>query len=253
MPDDLSVSIAVNTWRTAPAAPVVQPLELHLWHGRTTVADNTLADSEGELPPDEKQRAARLARPEARLRYIAGRVLLRRVLGDVLGAPPRSIRFAYSPAGKPAIAVPAETGLCISLSHAEDTILIALARGVEVGVDVERLRAVRAAGRIARRVFGPATLAMLDDLPADERRAAFLHAWTQREAVIKALGGRLFLTADPLPFDWPRPARPWRRTADETAAPWTLFSPSLGPARVATTVAAGRIERIHQWSADPLD
>jgi 4'-phosphopantetheinyl transferase len=66
--------------------------------------------------------------------------------------------------------------------------LIAVTKGCEVGVDVERLRPVRHLEHIAQRYFHPAeTTAILAARPA-ERDAAFLRGWTGKEAVLKALG-----------------------------------------------------------------
>ena len=40
-------------------------------------------------------------------------------------------------------------------------------------------------------------------LPAQERDDAFIWAWTQREAYVKAIGGGVLRSHDPLPFLWP--------------------------------------------------
>lgn len=205
-------------------------------------------DLSSSLPDEERARAERLRQPDARRHYVAGRTLLRRVLGTVLRVPPSAIRFAYSPSGKPSISSPANDALCFSLSHAGDMILVALAIGVDVGVDLERVRVVPAAERIARRIFEPPTLGVLRALPAEERALAFLHAWTQREAVVKALGGRLFSTQDPLPFAWPRPPRALSLPPAGEAVGWSVVTPSLGPSWVATAVALGDIVRVRQWT-----
>jgi len=248
MPENLSTPIPVSHWEKAPDAPDVRPLELHLWCGRTAVSDALVMDLASSLPEEERGRAARLRRPDARRHYVAGRTLLRRVLGAVLCVPPSGIRFAYSAAGKPSLSSPANDTLRFSLSHAGDMILVALAHGMDVGVDVERVRGVPAAERIALRMFETPTLGVLRSLSAQDRVLAFLHAWTQREAVVKAIGGRLFSTRDPLPFGWPRPPRALRVPAGDEESEWSVLTPSLGPAWVATAVALGGIERVRQWT-----
>jgi 4'-phosphopantetheinyl transferase len=106
-------------------------------------------------------------------------------------------------------------------------------------VDIEPVRARRHIMRVARRLLGEETAALLDRLPAPESDAAFMHAWTQREAFVKATGGTLFRTTDPLVFRWPRPL-----TAEQQAvadATWTIVPCAAGEGRAATVVAAGEI------------
>ena len=54
---------------------------------------------------------------------------------------------------------------------------------------------------IAGRIMHPETVALLQSLPQSQFESAFLDAWTQREAHVKAVGGGLFRTRDELPFD----------------------------------------------------
>lgn len=62
-----------------------------------------------------------------------------------------------------------------------------MARSAWVGVDVEVLRPVPAAG-LARYWFTAAEAIWVAERPEAERSAAFLWLWTQKEAVGKALG-----------------------------------------------------------------
>jgi 4'-phosphopantetheinyl transferase len=77
--------------------------------------------------------------------------------------------------------------LRFNLSHSGDVLLVALARDVEVGVDVERIRPVPEMQTIARRWLGL-------DVVANERE--FFEAWTRHEAKLKALGMGLSGKAD---------------------------------------------------------
>ncbi len=87
-------------------------------------------------------------------------------------------RFEKGPHGKPRLAGD-WAWLRFNLSHSGQLALVAVARDVEVGVDVERIRPLREMHSIARRWLG------LDDI-ADE--SEFFRAWTWHEAVVKALG-----------------------------------------------------------------
>ncbi len=252
MPEDLSTQIPLDAWMTPSGAPRVRPLEMHLWRCYADVANARIDELASALPEEEKARAARLRQADARRHYVAGRTVLRRVLAMLLRTGPETIRFAYSAAGKPSIASPAPTRLQFSLSHAGDMILIAVASGTSVGADVERVRPVVAVERIARRIFEARTLGILDGLTAEERERAFLHAWTQREAVVKALGGRLFTTADPLAFSWPRRSGTALHADSGGMGKWTLVTPELGNGWIATAVATDPLERVRSWTV-PLD
>lgn len=107
--------------------------------------------------------------------------------------------------------------LRFSVAHTSGVVVVAVARGREVGVDVERL------GRspwlsLPPRVLTPRELASLEGLtvtPAD----AFLRLWTRKEALLKAAGVGLAL--DPLLVEV--------SGAGEPAAILDL-PPSIGPA-----------------------
>lgn len=168
-----------------PAPPPVAFNEVHLLRLHLRSAHGLL-QSAMVLDAAEEERARRLLRPHDRLRFAAARTFLRLVLGLYLDEPPHRIRFTTNPFGKPRLAAPAST-LSFNMSHAGDIVLLALARGRELGVDVEEERPIEALD-IARVLFSPAEHAALVALPEEERRGAFFHCWTRKEAFVKALG-----------------------------------------------------------------
>lgn len=76
----------------------------------------------------------------------------------------------------------------VSWSHSGDRLLVALAEGVAVGADLERLRHRPRALELARRFFAPGESAWLASLPDPMRDAAFVRLWCAKEAVVKAHG-----------------------------------------------------------------
>lgn len=122
----------------------------------------------GPLSADERARAARFLRDEPRRRWQAGRGALRTVLGGYLGIAPAAVELRLGHRGKPALADP-DASLRFNLSHSDELALIALARGREVGIDVERI---------------------------GERPPSFYAEWARREALGKCFGGGL---AEPPP------------------------------------------------------
>ncbi len=148
------------------------------------------------LSDDERARAARFIRARERRRFARCRAALRHILGELLDRPPGSLRFRARAAGKPELEPDtgwgAEPGLPAALrfnvSHSADLAVIAVAVGREVGVDVERLKAIGEAERIVASFFTPAENAAFMAIPESDRPVAFLRGWTRKEAVLKAFG-----------------------------------------------------------------
>jgi 4'-phosphopantetheinyl transferase len=84
-----------------------------------------------------------------------------------------------------------EPGLYVSLAHTRGAVGVAVARGVAIGIDLERHRQ-RDFGRIAEYGFGPCERARI----AQEGMPGFYRVWTLREAIAKATGQGLSLVAD---------------------------------------------------------
>jgi 4'-phosphopantetheinyl transferase len=171
--------------------------EVDVWTVPFDVVHAVVPDASSRLSPGEERRAAAIADPAARRNFVLLRVALRALLSQHLGVTPGEIDVTIRPGGKPAVAGAA--GPCFSLSHARRLGLIAIARD-EVGVDVESRRVLRHPRRTLHRIFHPGTATFIESLDDGEREAAFLDAWTQREAHVKAAGGGLFRTPDDLPY-----------------------------------------------------
>ncbi len=119
------------------------------------------------LTPEERQRMARYRAPKP---HLCARGLAREMLAEKLGLTPEQVTFSYSEDGKPLV-----TGAHFSLSHSGDVVLCAVS-DVPVGVDVERLRAVKP--HLCER-FGT------DD------PEVFFQRWTETEARLKCCGAAL--------------------------------------------------------------
>ena len=117
-----------------------------------------------------------------------GRAPLRAVLGGYLGVAPDRVALLDGAHGRPGLGAGHETSLGFNWSHSGDRALIAVARGVVPGIDLERQRPRPRALELARRFFTADEAAALAALPDAARSAAFLRCWTAKEAVLKALG-----------------------------------------------------------------
>lgn len=167
---------------TPPLAPP-GPGEVHAWTAR--VEDAEAAGVATHLGEDERARAARFQVAAPRRRYVAARGLLRRLLGQYLGAPAERIEIVSGRNGKPELP---GTPLHFSVSHSGDRVLLAFASDRAVGVDVEEIRPSADLLDVARRYFAAAEAEALGALCAPERPAAFFSLWTRKEACLKVDG-----------------------------------------------------------------
>lgn len=122
----------------------------------------------------------------ARARSGGARSLLRHVVAALGGAEPHQVLLDRDARGRPVLRAPA--GLDVSISHTDDVLVVGVARGRRIGVDVEaRDRPLLAPG-LAEKICHLEELAELRDLPPVARNARLVRLWTLKEAYTKALG-----------------------------------------------------------------
>lgn len=170
--------------------------ELHLWHASLDLSVERAKSLERCLSTDERERASRHRLEIDRLRYVAARGLLRRLLARYLEADPNDLGLAYGPKGKPEMAEGPHAGaIRFNVSHSGALALYAVTRHAGVGVDLERVRPVSNADRVARRVFPHRELEDWRALPSEQRLEGFFVRWTRLEAVAKLHGGGVWWLA----------------------------------------------------------
>ena len=143
--------------------------------------------------------------------------------------------FAAGPHGKPRLDGDG-AGIHFNLSHSGGLALIAVARGVEVGVDLEEIRPRPDLERVARRVF---TEAEREAVALGGDRAFYRH-WVAKEAFVKATGrGVESLRSFEVLLDGPGGARLNHVGGDPAAAArWTLAPLDVDPRFAAAVVVA---------------
>src|SRR5262249_10829075 len=167
----------------------------------------------------------------ARTQFVVTRAALRSILSDYLDLSPLRLSFVHGPQGKPALA---NWGwLHFNVSHSQDVALIAVTRRSEIGVDVERLRPFINDLGMAERYFSPRETELLRALTGTRRSEAFFHAWTRKEAYLKASGKGLSYGLERvevtlLPEDEPRFVR--IDGCERLASEWSLrhLVPAVG-------------------------
>lgn len=173
-----------------PEEPVLLPQdEVHLRVAALDAWPHLVDRGCALLSPEEQATARAYLFPKHRARYIAARAFLRTVLAAYLGIGPEAVRLARGPTGKPTLGSgSAGVDVRFNLSHSKGCAVCAVARGREVGVDVERVRPFRDPTRIVERVLSPGELDVYRALAPEVRDAALLRVWTCKEAYLKATG-----------------------------------------------------------------
>lgn len=190
-----------------PAAPLLAAPD-------TAATDEALSPLLGAA---DHRRASLRRHPEARRRTRIGRGLVRLLAADLLGAPAGEIVTGATPAGAPYARAPAESrrpesrtpspgAVAVSVTHTRGLVAAAAsAEASRLGVDVERLDRRTRPEAIARRHFLPSEARALLALPEPARRAAFLRAWTLKEAWGKAAGVAVPRALSRIAFDLASP------------------------------------------------
>lgn len=184
------------------------------------------------LSPEERERALRFRFAAHRRQSIICRATLREALSTYLDLKPAAIRFAYNRYGKPCVR---GSEVRFNLSHSASWAMLAVTRGREVGIDIERIDPRFAEEQIPEHFFSPREVAQLRSLPNSEQTAAFFRCWTRKEAYIKARGLGLALPLDS--FDVA--VRPGDSPALLRAGNWSLQNLDAPPGYAAAIVAEG--------------
>ena len=149
----------------------------------------SLEDSSLKFPPALREGISRYRRMEDRCSRILGKWLMLKAC-EIAGCPHVSPalleELSKDDFGRPLIR---GTGIDLNLTHSGECVLCAAMPQSRVGVDVERLRAVRVGD--FQSIFAPRVWARIQ--AEEDQQKAFFREWTRLEAVTKADGRGLRL------------------------------------------------------------
>jgi 4'-phosphopantetheinyl transferase len=183
------VEIIATAWSAAPVEFKLAENEVVIWRAALDFDLAVPRELEATLSPDEQVRANRFHFSHDRARFIAGRGILRALLGAYLNRDPADLAFRYGPQGKPELKTDENShSLSFNLSHKKGLAVYAFARGRRLGIDLESVDSEFPGEEIARRFFSRHEVEELLALPTDSRAEGFFLAWTRKEAYIKAQG-----------------------------------------------------------------
>jgi len=170
--------------------------EAHLWCVATADLAVTVDDDlQSFLSPTERARFERLHVPRVRREFLVTRALVRNALSAYCSVSPRDWEFVTNVYGRPRLGPEFEhLRLNFSISHSHGVVACLIARGHQVGLDIE----CRERGDALPELFEGVLCTYERDALASTTAhgVEFLHYWTLKEAYSKALGRGLSM-----PFD----------------------------------------------------
>ena len=142
------------------------------------------------LSEEERARAARFIRQEDQTRYTLAHGGLRAVLARYAGLDPAALRFQAGSTGKPALLDQqgCPHALRFNLSHSHGRMLIAVAQGQDVGVDLEQMRDKVEVVKLAERFYAPSEYQEILGRSGFDQVQQFYRYWVAKEAVLKGQG-----------------------------------------------------------------
>lgn len=244
---DLALGRSVRLTSRIPAPEQMMAGDVDIWCLRMPRTEGCLFPESGAwLDRDETRRAGLFTDATARERYRTAHKFLRWVLAAYVGSPESSLCFWREPGGKPRLAKPNETAWQFSLSRTSEFVMVAVAREIIVGIDVESAHSLEPLPWSSlfglEAAFDSAEVAAISALPLAEARLEALRLWTLKEALAKALGKGLALPLRSASF----PVAGCAKSANEPKAPhkpWGFVSFALDRDHWFSAAIAGRTGR----------
>lgn len=214
--------------------------EIHVWQADFAKLGNVAPAAWKIMSADEQRRAQRFCFLQDRHRFCASRLFLRSIIASYTRGKAGDLIFVVGPFGKPRLSLSNTVdGFEFNLAHSRCGVLLAVTRGRCIGIDVEDLRPIPEALKIARQYFSAAERYALERIPEDEQQVAFLTCWTRKEAVVKAMGGGLHIPLDAfsVPLSTQQPLRvSWLKNGSSRPPAFNLVDLSAGSAVIALAV-----------------
>jgi 4'-phosphopantetheinyl transferase len=170
--------------------PHLAEREAHVWCLSLSLTMDEQSYCFSILSPDEKLRAEKFYFDGVRQDFIAGRGLLRILLGRYLQMDPIRIQFEYV-SGRPVLDHP----IRFNVSHSDGLGVFILSKS-RVGIDVEHIRPLADLDGLAEHFFTEQESASIRSLAGQLKQEVFFKLWTCKEAYLKGLGTGLLRPLD---------------------------------------------------------
>jgi surfactin synthase thioesterase subunit/phosphopantetheinyl transferase len=243
---------STDEWQAPPRALALNDGEVHLWFAPLPQPAEVFEELAASCTEDERCRASRLLLEAPRRDFLAAHGILRRILARYLGEPPRAITMTTESAGKPELkAQKGQVPIRFNLSHTSGGLLVGVTRGADIGVDLERLRPMSDAVRIAQQFFALQECQAVERADNDLREGVFFRCWTRKEAYLKARGDGLSFPLDRFAVSLDEvPRLLWMDGEPLAAVEWWLAEVRPEPDYLGAVAVRrpGAILRLWRWS-----
>lgn len=151
------------------------------------------------LTEEELYDISKLKRSNEQHTKLIARAFLRNVLSRYTNIPANELIFKRSLHGKPEIANEG-VNLSFNLSHSGDIIVCAVAKYLNIGVDVEKIRYKVSLTKENDFIFNPIESSDMSTFIGVDKQRRFFDYWTLKESFVKALGAGLTFPLNKVSF-----------------------------------------------------
>ena len=179
----------MTIWQSSLRQTALDKHQVHIWRANLDLPEIEVVRLKTFLSIDELHRASKFRFTEHRRRFVVARGILRELLGSYLDTSPKNVQFNYGDRGKPEL-LESNTPypLHFNISHSQEYALFGFSTSNLIGVDIEHLREMPDAVKIAQRFFSHREFDLINNLGIKEQSSVFFKFWTAKEAYLKAIG-----------------------------------------------------------------
>jgi 4'-phosphopantetheinyl transferase len=228
--------------------------EIHIWLAVMSQPVFRFNEYIQTLSDEERLRAEKYYSERDRNSFIFRRGILRTILGRYLDVEPCRLQFCYGKYGKPKLDVRFGNGTVhFNLSHSHGVALYAFARDSEIGVDIECMSDISEMEHVVETTYSIKEKEVFRSLPENQKREAFFHYWTCKEAIIKALGYGLSRPVDKyeVPLLPGEPVKMLKIEGDSReASRWSIQAMKLAPNYTGAFAVKSEVYETKHWRWD---
>ena len=220
--------MTINTvWKNPEQPPILDNNQIHVWRANLDVPDAEIVRLASLLSPDEVARGNKFRFPQLKARFTAARGILRQLLANYLSISPCEIQFDYGDRGKPRLSSSQHPStLQFNISHSQEYALCGFTYDDPIGVDLEYIREMPDALKIAQRFFSVREYELIRTTEKEAQPELFFTLWTAKEAYLKAVGTGLAGSLDSVEIELNQPLSPRLQAIQgdkATTADWSLY------------------------------
>lgn len=162
---------------------------VQIWRLRWRELISWIIENQFVLSEEEQAYVRRFVRPEDRMRSMAGKILIRKLLAHDGMIPEETVHLTTTGHGKPCAEPVQFPGVDFNVSHSGELVVAAIGNGVSVGIDVEAMENIPEYLTLAEQFFTAGEWNKIKDAGS---LSLFYEYWTAKEAYVKATGMGLY-------------------------------------------------------------